>query len=119
MLRAELKYGPDRVIAEPAKVQMFYIRAGDVIALHPFVLHSGSLSVEPDKSFSIMIYKKPVETGDLVVRLPEAWEGWQESLKLPGIDKYYMTLEELHTAELKDNDGYIAATRPLRLPAWR
>lgn len=119
MLPAELQYGPDRVVADPAKVQMFYVKAGDVIALHPFVLHSGSLSVEPDKSFSIMIYKKPVETGDLVVRLPEAWEDWQESVKLPGIDKYYLTLGELHTGELKNNNGFIAAPKPLRLPAWK
>jgi hypothetical protein len=119
MLPAELRYGPDRVVAEPTKVQMFYIRAGDVIAMHPHVLHSGSLSVEPDRSFSIMIYKKPVRAGDLVVRLPEAWEDGQESLKLSDIDKYYLTLEELHTGELKDNNGFIAASRPLRLPAWK
>ena len=119
MLPAELRYGPDRVVAEPAKVQMFYVRAGDVIALHPYVLHSGSLSVEPDRSFSIMIYKKPVQAGDFVVRLPEAWEEGQESLKLPGIDKYYLTLEELHATELKDNNGFISAPRPLRLPAWK
>ena len=119
MLPAELKYGPDRVVADPTKVQMFYVRAGDVIALHPFVLHSGSLSVEPDRSFSIMIYKKPSEDGDLVVRLPEAWEEGQQSLKLPDIDKYYLTLGELHTGDLKDNKGFIAAPRPLRLPAWK
>ena len=119
MLPAELRYGPDRVVAEPTKVQMFYVRAGDVIALHPYVLHSGSLSVEPDRSFSIMIYKKPVRAGDFVVRLPEAWEEGQESLKLPGIDKYYLTLEQLHTTELKDNNGFISAPRPLRLPAWK
>jgi hypothetical protein len=98
---------------------MFYIRAGDVIAMHPHVLHSGSLSVEPDRRFSIMIYKKAVRAGDLVVRLPEEWEDGQESLKLPDIDKYYLTLEELHTGELKDNNGFIAASRPLRLPAWK
>ncbi|HEC04473.1 MAG TPA: hypothetical protein ENI81_13140 [Phycisphaerales bacterium] len=119
MLPGELRYGPDRVVAEPAKVQMFYVNAGEVIALHPYVLHSGSLSVEPDRSFSIMIYKKPVETGDLVVPLPDAWRDWEKSLKLPEIDKYYLTLEQLHTAELKDNRGFIAAARPLRLPVWK
>ena len=119
MLPSELRYGAGRVVAEPARVQMFYVRAGDVIALHPYVLHSGSLSVEPDRSFSIMIYKKPVETGNLVVPLSNAWQDWQKSLKLPEIDKYYLTLEELHTAELKDNKGLIAAPRPLRLPAWK
>ena len=66
-----------------------------------------------------MIYKKPVEAGDLVVRLPEAWEDWQKSLKLPDIDKYYLALEELHTGELKDNNGFITAARPLRLPVWK
>ncbi|MBL7187948.1 MAG: hypothetical protein ISS70_16620 [Phycisphaerae bacterium] len=119
MLPAELRYGPDRVVAEPVKVQMFYVRAGDVIALHPYVLHSGSLSVEPDRSFSIVIYKKPVQAEDFVVRLPEAWEEGQESLKLPDIDKYYLTLAELHATELKDNNGFISAPRPLRLPAWK
>ena len=119
MLPSDLRYGPDRVVAEPAKVQMFYVPAGDVIALHPYVLHSGSLSVEPDRSFSIMIYKKPVESGDLVVRLPDAWEEGQKLLKLADIDKYYLTLEKLHTGELKDNNGFIAASRPLRLPAWK
>ena len=119
MLPSDLRYGPDRVVAEPAKVQMFYVPAGDVIALHPYILHSGSLSVEPDRSFSIMIYKKPVEPGDLVVSLPDAWEDWKESLKLPDIDKYYLTLEDLHTADLKENKGFIAASRPLRLPVWK
>ncbi|MEA3225914.1 MAG: hypothetical protein U9Q07_08180 [Planctomycetota bacterium] len=118
MLPAELQFGPNRVVAEPAKVQMFYINAGDVIALHPYVLHSGSLSVEPDRSFSIIIYKKPAQTEDLVIRLPDAWQNWQGSLKLPDIDKYYLTLEELHTAELKNNKGFIAARRSVRLPAW-
>ncbi|UCD58406.1 MAG: hypothetical protein JSV16_04620, partial [Candidatus Hydrogenedentota bacterium] len=107
-----------RVIAEPAKVQMFYIKAGDVIALHPYVLHSGSLSVEPDRSFSIIIYKKPIQAGDLVVQLPNAWADGQQHIKLPDIDKYYLTLEELHTAELKNNLGFIASRRPVRLPAW-
>jgi len=119
VLPAELRYDPDRVVAEPTKVQMFYVRAGNVIALHPYVLHSGSLSVEPDRSFSIMIYKKPVQAQDLVVRLPEEWEEGQESLKLLDIDKYYLTLEQLHTTELKDNNGFISAPRPLRLPAWK
>jgi len=119
MLPSELEYGPDRVVAEPVKVQMFYVPAGDVIALHPYVLHSGSLSVEPDRSFSIMIYKKPAQAGDLVVKLPDAWEDWQESIKLPDVDKYYLTLEELHTGDLKDNNGFIAASRPLRLPALK
>lgn len=118
MLPNELKYGTDQVVAEPEKVQMFYVPAGDVIALYPYVLHSGSLSVEPDKSFSIMIYKKPAEAADLVVNLPDAWEKGQKLLKLPDIDKYYLTLEELHTADLKDNKGFIAASKPLRLPAW-
>ncbi len=117
MLPAELQFGPNRVVAEPAKVQMFYVNAGDVIALHPYVLHSGSLSVEPDRSFSIIIYKKPVQAGDLVVRLPNAWQDWHKSLKLPDVDKYYLTLEELHTAELKEDNGFIAARRPVRLPA--
>lgn len=118
MLPDNLKFGPRRVTAEPAKVQMFYVKAGDVIALHPYVLHSGSLSVEPDRSFSIIIYKKPVQAGDLVVRLPNAWEDGQRHIKLPDIDKYYLTLEELHTPEPKDNLGFIASRRPVRLPTW-
>ena len=56
-----------------------------------------------------MIYKKPVEAGDLFASLPDVWQDWQKFLKLPEIDKYYLTLEELHTAELKDNKGFIAA----------
>lgn len=119
MLPAELQYGPDRVVADPTKIHMFYVSAGEVIALHPYVLHSGSLSVEPDRSFSIMIYKKPVQSGGLVVRLPDAWDDWRESVKLPEIDKYYLTLEELHTGELTANNGFIAAPKPLRLPAWK
>jgi len=118
ILPAELNFGPSRVTADPAKVQMFYIKAGDVIALHPYVLHSGSLSVEPDKSFSIIIYKKPAQSADSVVRLPAAWQKWQQHLKLPDIDKYYLTLEELHAAELTGNKGYIAAREPVRLPVW-
>lgn len=118
MLPAELKFGPNRVIAEPTKVQMFYVKAGNVIALHPHVLHSGSLSVEPDRSFSIIIYKKPAQTKDQVVRLPEAWQNWQQRLKLPDIDKYYLTLEELHTPELNNIEGFIAARRPVWLPTW-
>jgi len=118
MLPAELDFGPSRVVAEPQKVQMFYIKAGDVIALHPYVLHSGSLSVEPDRSFSIVIYKKPAQAADCVVRLPAAWQQWQQHLKLLDIDKYYLTLEELHIAELTGNKGYITAREPVRLPVW-
>ncbi|MCP4256618.1 MAG: hypothetical protein GY774_03715 [Planctomycetes bacterium] len=118
MLPTELQFGSNRVVAEPTKIPMFYVKAGNVIALHPYVLHSGSLSVEPDRSFSIIIYKKPAQTADLIVRLPDAWQTWQQHLKLPDIDKYYLTLEELHTPELKNNDGFIAARRPLWLPTW-
>jgi hypothetical protein len=53
------------------------------------------------------------------VRLPEAWEDWRHSLKLPDVDKHYLTLEELHTGELRQNKGFIAAPKPLRLPAWK
>ncbi len=116
MLPSELKYETDRVVAEPEKVQMFYVPAGDVIALHPYVLHSGSLSVEPDRSFSIMIYKKPAQAADFVVRLPDAWEKRQKLLKLPDIDKYYLTLEELHNDDLRENRGYIANKNTIRLP---
>jgi hypothetical protein len=118
MLPDDLHFGPKRVTAEPTKVQMFYVKAGDVIALHPYVFHSGSLSVEPDRSFSIIIYKKPIQAEDLVVRLPNAWPDRQQQMKLPDIDKYYLTLEELHTNELKDNLGVIPARRPVRLPVW-
>lgn len=111
MLPGDLHFGPDRVVAEPANVRLFYIKAGDVIALHPYVLHSGSLSVEPDGTFSIIIYKKPAEVKDLAVRLPDTWTEWQELIKLPDIDKYYLTLEELHTAELKANKGFIPSRR--------
>ena len=111
MLPGDLQFGPDRVVAEPKNVRMFYVKAGDVIALHPYVLHSGSLSVEPDGTFSIIIYKKPAEAGDHVVRLPDEWTDGRELFKLPDIDKYYLTLEELHTAELKNNKGFIASRR--------
>lgn len=119
MFPGDLNYGPNSVIAEPTKVQMFYIKAGDVIALHPYVLHSGSLSVEPDRSFSIIIYKKPVQAEDRVIGLPKAWQDWQQHIKLPDIDKYYFTLQELHIDELKDNLGFVAAKRPIRLPNWQ
>ena len=120
MLPGELSFGPNRVVADPKKVQLFYVRSGEVIALHPYVLHSGSLSVEPDKSFSIIIYKKPVtNTKELVVELPKDWAKWKNSLKIENVDKYYLTLEELHTAELKTNCGYIAGKKPIRLPVWQ
>jgi hypothetical protein len=99
---------------------LFYIKAGEVIALHPYVLHSGSLSVEPDRSFSIVIYKKPVTNeGQRRVQLPEQWRQKQELLKLAGIDKFYLTLEELHTDDLKDNRGYITDKKTVRLPTER
>jgi hypothetical protein len=83
------------------------------------VLHSGSLSVEPDRSFSILIYKQPAPEGEkAAVPLPNAWQRGQSHLKLPGIDKFYLTLEELHTGDLKDNRGYITGKRPVRLPNW-
>jgi hypothetical protein len=119
MLPNDLIYGPNHVVVEPIKVRMFYVMAGDVIALHPYVLHSGSLSVEPDRSFSIIIYKKPALPGDLVVRLPDAWQNSRLRIKIPDIDKYYLTLDEMHTEELKDNLGFISARRPIRLPNWK
>lgn len=118
LLPNELLYGPTQVSVLPTQVQMFYIKAGDVIALHPYVFHSGSLSVEPDRSFSIIIYKKPTQTTDYVVTLPESWLSWKEHLKLPGIDKYYLTLLELQTGDLKGHTGTIPAPRPKRLPVW-
>jgi len=111
MLPNDLHFGSDRVVAEPANVRLFYVKAGEVIALHPYVLHSGSLSVEPDGSFSIIIYKKPAKAEDYVVRLPNAWTDGQALIKRPDIDKYYLTLEELHTPELQDNKGFIASRR--------
>jgi hypothetical protein len=119
MLPSDLDFGQDKVTADPMKVRMFYVRAGEVIALHPYVLHSGSLSVEPDHNFSILIYKKPAATKRQVVALPDAWRQHQDWLKIVGADKFYLTLAELHTDDLKDNRGFIPATRPLRLPAWK
>ena len=119
MLPSDLHFGPDRVVAEPANVRLFYVKAGDVIALHPYVLHSGSLSVEPDGSFSIIIYKKPAKAEDYVVRLPDAWADSRRHIKLPDIDKYYLTLEELHTSELKDNKGFIASRRIVGCAIYR
>jgi hypothetical protein len=120
MLPTELDYQSEKVIAEPGKVQMFYIKTGEVIALHPYVLHSGSLSVEPDRSFSIVIYKQPVSEGvKRAVKLPGAWESARDLLKLPGIDKFYLTLDEFHTDDLRNNHGYIAGKRPIRLPTWQ
>ena len=120
MVPSELEFGTDRVDADPKKVRLFFVPAGQVIALHPYVLHSGSLSVEPDKSFSVIIYKKPV-AGDkeLLVRLPEKWSRGQEFIRMPGIDKYYLTLADLHTEDLKMNRGYITGNRPLRLPVGK
>lgn len=118
LLPSELVYGPEQVSILPSQVQMFYIKAGDVIALHPYVLHSGSLSVEPDRSFSIVIYKQPAQARDLVVWLPENWSIWKERLKLPGIDKYYLNLPKLQTGELEGHPGTIPSPRPIRLPAW-
>jgi len=118
MLPGDLRFEARRVVADPTKVRMFYVRAGEVIALHPYVLHSGSLSVEPDRSFSILIYKKPVEPDDMVVALPDAWEKSKGMLKLAGIDKYYLTLERLHVGDLTDNFGLVGSEKPLRLPAF-
>lgn len=119
MLPSELDFRADKVTADPRKVRTFYIKAGEVIALHPYVLHSGSLSVEPNRSFSIVIYKQPVpESTRAAVPLPNAWQRGQSHLKLPGIDKFYLTLEELHTGDLKDNRGYITGKRAIRLPRW-
>jgi len=118
MLPTELDFGEDTVTAEPARVRMFYVRAGEVIALHPYVLHSGSLSVEPDRSFSILIYKKPATGGQPKAELPRAWAQRQDCLKIAGVDKFYLTLEELHTDDLKTNRGFVAGKRPVRLPTW-
>jgi len=119
MLPSNLSFGPKQVVADPKKVQLFYLRSGEVIALHPYVLHSGSLSVEPDRSFSVVIYKKPVDDAkELVVKLPESCAQWQNCLKIENVDKFYLTLEELHTPELKANCGYIASKKPIRLPVW-
>lgn len=119
MLPSELDFGGDRVTADPARVQMFYVKAGEVIALYPYVLHSGSLSVEPDRSFSILIYKKPAGPDQQTVELPPAWQQRQAWLKIANVDKYYLTLAELHTDDLKDNHGFITDTQPLRLPDWK
>lgn len=119
MLPSELEFGEDKVNADPRQVQMFYVQAGAVIALYPFVLHSGSLSVEPDRSFSILIYKKPTTANRQGVTLPPAWEKGQSSLKIAGADKFYLTLAELHTDDLRNNRGFITDTRPLRLPDWK
>ena len=120
MLPDELSSGPKRIVADPKKVRLYYVRAGDVIMLYPNVLHSGSLSVEPDRSFSIVIYKKPIiDTKELVVKLPKDWAKRQKFLKIENVDKYFLTLEELHIAELETNCGYIADKRPLRLPVWQ
>ena len=120
MLPGELEFGTDRVDADPAKVRLFFVPAGQVIALHPYVLHSGSLSVEPDRSFSVIIYKKPV-AGDkeLPVRLPEDWPRGQALIRIENVDKYYLTLADLHTEDLKMNRGYITDNRPLRLPVGK
>jgi hypothetical protein len=97
---------------------MFYIKAGEVVALHPYVLHSGSLSVESNRSFSIVIYKKPTAADDRAVELPAAWERQKDCILIPGVDKFYLTLDELHTGDLKDNRGYVTGKRPVRLPTW-
>jgi hypothetical protein len=119
MLPSDLEFGADQVTADPRRVQMFYVQAGEVIALHPYVLHSGSLSVEPDRSFSILIYKRPITDNRQVIPLPPAWEKGQGGLKVPGADKFYLTLAELHTDDLRDNHGFITAARPVRLPDWK
>lgn len=128
MLPGDLEFGTDRVDADPTKVRLFFVPAGQVIALHPYVLHSGSLSVEADRSFSVIIYKKPVaDSKELVIRLPEDWTRRQELIKIADVDKYYLTLAELHTpalslsngADLKTNRGYITDKKPLRLPVGK
>jgi hypothetical protein len=118
MLPSELTFDTERVTADPVRVRMFYIQAGEVIALHPYVLHSGSLSVEPDRSFAILIYKKPAGESDRTVAMPEEWPQRQDCIRIPGVDKWYLTLEELHTDDLRDNRGFIADRRPVRLPNW-
>ncbi len=134
MLPSDLDFDPNRVVAYPEKVQMFYVKAGEVIALRPYVLHSGALSVEPNRDFSVIIYKEPLPTYqsrmslDSIVeewlqrapaQLPEQWEQKQTWLKIAGTDKYYLTLAELHTGDLADNRGFVVDTRPLRLPNWK
>jgi len=118
MLPGELEFGPERVVADPTKVRPFFVPAGQVVALHPYVLHSGSLSVEPDRSFSVIIYKKPVTDNQQIIALPAAWQKGQDCLKIAGVDKFYLTLDELHTEDLKTNRGFITAKRPIRLPTW-
>ncbi len=117
-LPSELKFGADEVTADPQQVQVFYVKAGEVIALDPYVLHSGSLSVEPDRSFAILIYKQPATDTQQTLKLPAAWQQKQGWLKIAGVDKYYLTLAELHTDDLKTNRGFIADKRPIRLPTW-
>ena len=119
MLPSDLTFASDRVTADPAKVQMFYVRAGEVIALHPYVLHSGSLSVEPDRGFAIVIYKEPATDADRTVAMPQNWPQHKDCIKIEGVDKFYLTLDELHTGDLEANGGFIVDKRPIRLPNWK
>lgn len=118
MLPGDLEFGPERVVADPTKVRLFFVPAGQVIALHPYVWHSGSLSVKADRSFSVVIYKKPATDSQQIITLPAAWQKGQECLKIAGADKFYLTLDELHTEDLKTNRGFIMDKRPIRLPTW-
>lgn len=118
MLPSDLTFESERVTADPARVRMFYVRAGEVIALHPYVLHSGSLSVEPDRGFAILIYKKPAGGSDRTVAMPQEWPGAKACIRIAGVDKFYLTLDELHTGDLEGNRGFILSKRPIRLPHW-
>ncbi len=53
------------------------------------------------------------------MKLPKDWAKRQKFLKIENVDKYFLTLEELHIAELETNCGYIADKRPFRLPVWQ
>ncbi len=110
MLVDDLDYREQKIVADPQKVQFFYVKAGEVIALSPLVLHSGSLAVESDGIFSVIIYKKPIEdTKQVLSNIPKIWYEKKQLIAVPDADKFLLTIEELHsTDELKKNKGYIS-----------
>ncbi len=107
-LVSDFEYSDRGVKVDPKKIKLFYVEKNHVIALHPLVVHSGSLSTNPNNHFSIMVYKKA--TDDTYVypfAIPEEWEQHKDLIKLKDRNKYFLTLE--------DGPGDITEKR-LRIP---
>ena len=111
-----LRYEENRVVADPSDAQLFYVRAGEMVSIDPLVLHTGSLSVDADGHFAVMIAKRTVDTGAADGGdLPPEWHRWQERLRIAP-HKFFLTLEELQEAAgVPGHPGYVGGREPIRL----